>query len=95
PHIRCTNPICKYNITLLPDEKPILNNRNEVCLCGRPLVYGETKKRTDSKRIEYKRCLENCDYTPVRCPECNGPGIVKKGKFGKFVKCKKCDHTWS
>lgn len=95
PHIRCTKPTCGYNKSLYPDEKPLLNNRNKVCLCGRPLVSGKTKKRTDSNRLDYARCLENCNYTPVRCPNCKGPGIVKFGKFGKFIKCKTCGHKWS
>ncbi len=76
---------CDIKYSLLPRERILKEN----CKCGLPLVEGKIK--TKSNRIlRYKRCLGNCEESPVRCAKCGGVMIPKKGKYGVYLQCKEC-----
>ncbi len=77
-------PKCDVKFPLYPGER-VLKSR---CECGLPLVSGKVKTR--SGQIRYRRCLGNCERSPLRCSKCGGVMIPKMGRYGLFLKCTKC-----
>ncbi len=76
---------CDVKYNLLPGEKIL----REQCKCGLPLVEGKVKTKSN-KTLKYKRCLGNCEESPVRCAKCGGVMIPKKGRYGVYLQCKEC-----
>ncbi len=76
---------CDVKYNLFPGERIL----KEKCKCGLPLVEGRIKTKSN-KVLKYKRCLGNCEESPVRCAKCGGVMIPKKGKYGVYLQCKEC-----
>ncbi len=77
-------PKCDVKYPLYPGER-VLKTR---CECGLPLVSGSV--RVKSRNLRYKRCLGNCERSPLRCSKCGGIVVPRKGRYGLFLKCTKC-----
>jgi len=87
--VACSSyPDCSMTFNLFPREE-ILNER---CSCGLPLVSGRIKTKS-GRSLKYVRCLGNCPESPLRCRKCGSLAVVKKGRFGVYIQCSKCDKT--
>ncbi len=76
---------CDVKYSLFPGERIL----KESCKCGLPLVEGKIKTKSN-KILKYKRCLGNCEESPVRCAKCGGVMVPKKGRYGVYLQCKEC-----
>ena len=87
--VACTSyPNCSVTFNLFPREEVL----DELCSCGLPLVSGSVKTKS-GRNLRYIRCLGNCKESPLRCGECGSVAVVRRGRFGTYIKCSNCAKT--